>query len=107
MYVYYRARDMFVKLSLMSWMDIYVLYLLLILLYTLVKVLEDLLTDFMCLVFTADATVCAGKGPRGSGDGTYKFQTLLCLESVLTTNNQILSDRFVIHSVHTSSVMFI
>ena len=41
MYVYYRARDMFVKLSL------------------------------MCLVFTADVTVRAGKGPGGSADGFY------------------------------------
>ena len=82
-------------------------YLLLTLLYALVKVPEDPLTDFMCLVFTADATVCAGKGPGGSGDGTYTFQTLLRLESVLTTNSQILSDRFVIRAVHTSSEMYI
>ncbi len=81
MYVYYRARDMFVKLSLMSWMDIYVLYLLLMLLYALVKVLEDPLTDFMCLVFTADATVRAGKGPGGSGDGVQnKFELLNILK---------------------------
>ena len=105
MYVYYRACDMVIKLSLMSWMDGF--YLLLTLLYALVKVLEDPLTDFMCLVFTADATVCAGKGPGGSGDGTYTFQTLLRLESVLTTNSQILSDRFVIRAVHTSSEMYI
>ena len=63
--------------------------------------------DFMCLIFTADATVRAGKGPGGSGDGTYTFQTLLRLESVLTTNSQILSDRFVIRAVHTSSEMYI
>ena len=79
MYVYYRARDMFVKLSLMSWMDIYVLYLLLMLLYALVKVLEDPLTDFMCLVFTADATVHAGKGPGGSGVQN-KFELLNILK---------------------------
>ena len=102
----YSARDIVVKLSLMSWI-LCVLYLLLMLLYALVKVPEDLLTDFMCLVFTADATVCAGKGPGGSGDGTYTFQTLLRLESVLTTNSQILSDRFVIRAVHTSSEMYI
>ena len=66
---------MVVKLSLMSWMDGF--YLLLTLLYALVKVLEDPLTDFMCLVFTADATVCAGKGPRGSSDGVQnKFELL-------------------------------
>ena len=40
-------------------------------------------------------------------DGTYTFQTLLRLESVLTTNSQILSDRFVIRAVHTSSEMYI
>src|SRR5438552_2279136 len=75
MYVYYRARDMVVKLSLMSWMDGF--YLLLTLLYALVKVLEDPLTDFMCLVFTADATVRAGKGPGGSSDGVQnKFELL-------------------------------
>src|SRR2546421_3268071 len=79
MYVYYRARDMFVKLSLMSWMDIYVLYLLLMLLYALVKVLEDPLTDFMCLVFTADATVRAGKGPGGSSVQN-KFELLNILK---------------------------
>ena len=44
------------------------LYLLLTLLYALVKVLEDPLSDFMCLVFTANATVHAGKGPGGSTD---------------------------------------
>ena len=70
---------MFVKLSLMSWMDIYVLYLLLMLLYALVKVLEDPLTDFMCLVFTADATVRAGKGPGGSGVQN-KFELLNILK---------------------------
>ena len=102
----YSACDIVIKLSLMSWI-LCVLYLLLMLLYALVKVPEDPLTDFMCLVFTADATVCAGKGPGGSGDGTYTFQTLLRLESVLTTNSQILSDRFVIRAVHTSSEMYI
>ena len=44
MYVYYRARDMVVKLSLMSWMDGF--YLLLTLLYMLVKVPEDPVTVF-------------------------------------------------------------
>ena len=79
MYVYYRARDMVVKLSLMSWMDGF--YLLLTLLYALVKVLEDPLTDFMCLVFIADATVCTGKGPRGSGDSVQnKFELLNILK---------------------------
>ena len=78
MYIYYRARDMFIKLSLMSWMDIYVLYLLLMLLYALVKVLEDPLTDFMCLVFTADATVRADKGPGGSGVQN-KFDYVSCI----------------------------
>ena len=89
MYVYYRARDMFVKLSLMSWMDIYVLYLLLMLLYALVKVLEDPLTDFMCLVFTADATVRAGKGPGGSGVQN-KFELLnilkVCVQIIETAS---------------------
>ena len=45
------------------------LYLLLMLLYALVKILEDPLSDFICLVFTANATVRADKGPGGSADG--------------------------------------
>src|SRR5436305_13713545 len=106
MYVYYRARDMFVKLSLMSWMDIYVLYLLLMLLYALVKVLEDPLTDFMCLVFTADATVCAGKGPGGSGDDTYLVLIIMRLVCVLITKNVILSARFLICVVYTVSYIY-
>jgi len=57
----------------------HVLYLLLMLLYALVKVLEDPLTDFMCLVFTADATVRAGKGPGGSGVQN-KFELLNILK---------------------------
>ena len=57
------------------------LYLLLTLLYALVKVLEDPLSDFMCLVFTADATVRADKGPGGSGDGVQnKFELLNILK---------------------------
>ena len=47
------------------------LYLLLTLLYTLV----------MCLVFTADATVHADKGPGGSSDGVQnKFELLNILK---------------------------
>ena len=47
------------------------LYLLLMLLYALV----------MCLVFTADATVRADKGPGGSGDGVQnKFELLNILK---------------------------
>src|SRR5438046_3848976 len=70
---------MVVKLSLMSWMDRF--YLLLTLLYVLVKVLEDPLMDFMCLVFTADTTVRADKGPGGSGDGVQnKFELLNILK---------------------------
>src|SRR2546429_9706988 len=84
MYVYYRARDMVVKLSLMSWMDGF--YLLLTLLYALVKVLEDPLTDFTCLVFTADATVRAGKGPGGSGVEN-KFELLNILIGLLANYN--------------------
>ena len=57
MYVYYRARDMVVKLSLMSWMD----------------------NGYLCLVFTADATVRAGKGPGGSGVQN-KFELLNILK---------------------------
>ena len=38
-------------------------------------------------------------------DGT--FQTLLRREFILTTNSQILSDRFIIRAVHTSSQMYI
>ena len=57
------------------------LYLLLTLLYALVKVLEDPLSDFMCLVFTADATVRADKGPGGSGDSVQnKFELLNILK---------------------------
>ena len=68
---------MVIKLSLMSWMDGF--YLLLTLLYALIKVLEDPLTDFMCLVFTADATVCIGKSPRGSSVQN-KFELLNILK---------------------------
>ena len=47
------------------------LYLLLMLLYTLV----------MCLVFTADATVYAGKGPSGSSNSVQnKFDLLNILK---------------------------
>ena len=38
-------------------------------------------------------------------DGT--FQTLLHQESILTTNSQILSNRFIIRAVYTSSQMYI
>src|SRR5947208_8676940 len=76
----YRAHDIVVKLSLMSWI-LCVLYLLLTLLYALVKVPEDPLTDFMCLVFTADATVRACKGPGSSSDGVHNDFVLLNLNN--------------------------
>ena len=44
-----------------------------------------------------------GRAIRVISDPDGTFQTLLHQESILTTNSQILSDRFVIRAVHTSS----
>ena len=48
-----------------------------------------------------------GRAIRVIPDPDSMFQTLLHREFILTTNSQILSDRFIIRAVHTSSQMYI
>ena len=48
----------------------------------LVKVPEDPVTDFICLVFTADTTVRAAKGSGGSGDGELLNILKNCVQNV-------------------------